>query len=196
MLKAELKRKLILEQTEALLIREGGAGLSMRKVAEACGMSLGNLQYHYATREALLEALLASFIANYVALVQAQSFQPTGDLLRDLAHILRTGLELLDKSEASRVFKELWAAAQQSDSLAAELTKYYRDLARFYETTLQSLDPTADERKINRAVSVLMPLLEGYCVTRSALPHDKDELAEIWASATSAMLDSRDKPCT
>lgn len=191
MSKAELKRQHILEQTEALLVSEGGAGLSMRKVAEACGMSLGNLQYHYATREALLEALLASFIANYVTLVHAQTFEPTGDVHRDLAHILGTGLELLDKGHASRVFKELWAAAQQSDSLAAELAKHYRELARFYATTLRSLEPAAGERQIDRAVSVLMPLLEGYCVTRNALPHGRDELAEIWALAVSATLDAR-----
>jgi AcrR family transcriptional regulator len=188
MSKAELKRQFILKQTEALLVREGGAGLSMRKVADACGMSLGNLQYHYATREALLEALLASFIANYVALVRDRPFQPTGDLQRDLSDILSSGLELLDKTEASRIFKELWAAAQQSDSLAAEMMRYYRDLAGFYAQTLRSLDQTASEDRISRAVSVLMPLLEGYCVTRSALPQDRDELAEIWATAISATL--------
>ncbi|MCO6409035.1 MULTISPECIES: TetR/AcrR family transcriptional regulator [Hoeflea] len=190
MSKAELKRQFILKQTEALLVREGGAGLSMRKVADACGMSLGNLQYHYATREALLEALLASFIANYVTLVRDRSFQPTGDLQKDLSAILSSGLELLDKTEASRVFKELWAAAQQSDSLAAEMTAYYRELARFYAQTLRSLDQTAGDDNINRAVSVLMPLFEGYCVTRSALPQDRRELAEIWARAISATLDA------
>jgi AcrR family transcriptional regulator len=190
MSKAELKRQFILQQTEALLIREGGAALSMRKVADACAMSLGNLQYHYATREALLEALLASFIANYVALVRDRPFQPTGDLQRDLSGILSSGLELLDKTEASRVFKELWAAAQQSDSLAAEMTAYYRELVRFYAQTLRSLDQTAGDENIDRAVSVLMPLIEGYCVTRSALPHDRRELAEIWARAISATLDA------
>lgn len=190
MSKAELKRQFILKQTEALLVREGGAGLSMRKVADACGMSLGNLQYHYATREALLEALLASFIANYVALVRDRSFQPTGDLKRDLSDILSSGLELLDKTEASRIFKELWAAAQQSDSLAAEMTAYYGELARFYAQTLRSLDAAAGDDNINRAVSVLMPLFEGYCVTRSALPQDRRELAEIWARAISATLDA------
>jgi AcrR family transcriptional regulator len=190
MSKAELKRQFILQQTEALLIREGGAALSMRKVADACAMSLGNLQYHYATREALLEALLASFIANYVALVRDRPFQPTGDLQRDLSGILSSGLELLDRTEASRVFKELWAAAQQSDSLAAEMTVYYRELVRFYAQTLRSLDQTAGDENIDRAVSVLMPLIEGYCVTRSALPHDRRELAEIWARAISATLDA------
>ena len=192
MSKAEQKRQFILEQTEALLIREGGAGLSMRKVADACGMSLGNLQYHYATREALLEALLASFIANYVMLVEARPFRPTGDFHRDLSGVLKSGLELLDKTDASRVFKELWAAAQQSDSLAAALTGYYRDLARFYAESLRSLDPAADGDSINRAVSVLMPLLEGYCVTRSALPQKRDELAETWAFAIGATLRAGD----
>lgn len=190
MSKAELKRQFILEKTEALLIREGGAGLSMRKVADACGMSLGNLQYHYATREALLEALLASFIANYVALVQDRPFQPSGDLRRDLSGLVSSGLELLDSTDASRVFKELWAAAQQSDSLAREMTRYYRELAGFYAQTLRSLDAAADEDRINRAVSVLMPLFEGYCVTRSALPHDRNELAEIWATAIHATLNA------
>ena len=62
---AQTRRMQILDVTENVLVDAGGAGLTMRKIAASSGISLGNLQYHFATREDLMLALLMRFLAPY-----------------------------------------------------------------------------------------------------------------------------------
>lgn len=45
----------------------------MRKVAEAAGMRLSNVQYYFKTKELLLAALLAGFLVEYADSMQLLS---------------------------------------------------------------------------------------------------------------------------
>ncbi|MCA8893865.1 MAG: TetR family transcriptional regulator, partial [Amphiplicatus sp.] len=53
----QLRVEQILETARTILVRDGHAGLSMRKVAQESGIALGHLQHFFATREALLNGL-------------------------------------------------------------------------------------------------------------------------------------------
>lgn len=57
-------RELILRTALHILIEEGYRAMSMRRIASACGMRLGNLTYHYPTREDLVRELLNAVISN------------------------------------------------------------------------------------------------------------------------------------
>jgi AcrR family transcriptional regulator len=48
-----------------ILKESGDQGLTMRKVAEAAGMRLSNVQYYFKTKELLLGALLEGFLLAY-----------------------------------------------------------------------------------------------------------------------------------
>ncbi len=56
--KGEAARERILDAARRLLIEEGYDALILRTLASRAGMKLGNLQYYFPTREALLEAVL------------------------------------------------------------------------------------------------------------------------------------------
>jgi len=53
--KGETKLTDILKLTENILVRDGYAGLSMRKVAREMGITAGNLQYYFATKDELID---------------------------------------------------------------------------------------------------------------------------------------------
>src|SRR5438874_13822330 len=55
----------ILQAARGLLASEGYAGLSMRRVAQAAGMTLSNVQHYYASKDALLEALLLTIMDEF-----------------------------------------------------------------------------------------------------------------------------------
>jgi AcrR family transcriptional regulator len=57
----------ILQVARGLLASKGYAGLSMRSVASAAGMSLSNVQHYYASKEQLLEALLLTTMDEFQA---------------------------------------------------------------------------------------------------------------------------------
>ncbi|MFY0682558.1 MAG: TetR/AcrR family transcriptional regulator [Thalassovita sp.] len=191
MSKSLSKKELILESTQSLLVEAGGAALTMRKVAEHAGISLGNLQYHFATRDLLLEALLARFVDGYVQDLNLQHIQSSGDLQQDLEALLGAILQASDFDEGGALFKELWAAAQTSAGMAKVLTSYYQRLGQIYAQTLRQLVPAAQsDAQIQNAVAVLMPLFEGYCVTQSAMSMPRPQLAQIWTTAVVAALNA------
>jgi AcrR family transcriptional regulator len=68
-------KRSILTAGRTLLIRDGAGGFSMRKVAIAAGISLGNLQYHYKTKDDLLEGMLDWFLIEYTR--ELELLEPT-----------------------------------------------------------------------------------------------------------------------
>ena len=183
------RKTAILDATEALLLDLGGAGLTMRKVSERAGISLGNLQYHYATRDHLLEALLHRFLGQYEDGLQNTEFDLCGYLAEDLHRLFLSILSNPEFAGCAAVFKEVWAAANQNPELQTVLVAYYRRLGRFYGEVLGTVaGPEAAPDRIELAVSILLPLLEGYCVTKAALGRPVSRVAEDWAAVVATVL--------
>jgi len=63
-----------------ILKESGDQGLTMRKVAEAAGMSLSNVQYYFKTKELLLGALLEGYLLEYATSMQLLSLAEQDDL--------------------------------------------------------------------------------------------------------------------
>ena len=56
----------ILHAAEGILIDEGYQSLSIRRIASRCGITPGNLQYYFPSKNILLEALLNKIIQGYL----------------------------------------------------------------------------------------------------------------------------------
>jgi AcrR family transcriptional regulator len=104
-------RELILRTALHILIEEGYRAMSMRRVAAACGMKLGNLTYHYHTREDLVRELLTAVISSYRgefdAIVRAPDVPPE----QRLARLCGLILDDIGTKKTTRLFPELWALA-------------------------------------------------------------------------------------
>ena len=70
--KGHATREQILHAALVILIKEGYTALSMRRVAAACDMKLGNLTYHFRTREDLVRELLDAGLAHEDVLTVAE----------------------------------------------------------------------------------------------------------------------------
>ena len=119
----------IFAATRALLVELGGQGLTMRKVADRTGISLGNLQYHYSNREVLLQALLNSFLAEYEAGMAEIGARPSGDLEGDLKKLLLAIFSDPGIEACGVIFKELWAEAQHHPEMKEAMAAYYKRLS-------------------------------------------------------------------
>lgn len=186
---AQNRRDLILDVTETLLVEIGNGELTMRKIAVAADISLGNLQYHFATREALLLALLARFLEPYEARIQNTPRDLPEDMLGALTKLFEEALCLPNLDRCATIYKEIWAASSHSPEMQDALKTYYGRLLEFYRTVLtQVAPPDTMPAKINRAAAALLPLLEGYCVTKDAVDGPIAEIAQDWAKMTTALM--------
>lgn len=122
-------RELILRTALHILIEEGYRAMSMRRIAAACGMRLGNLTYHYPTREDLVQELLNAVISSYELEFGAIVHAP--DLLPEvrLARLCSLIIEDVGSKKTTRLFPELWALANHDPFVYDRVHELY-DRAR------------------------------------------------------------------
>lgn len=186
--KTEARRQSVLDAAQSLLVEAGGAALTMRKVSDRAGISLGNLQYHFPKREDLLTALLLRFLSRYEQELESLDLVPSGNLQNDLEAIFLRILQSPDFGVACTFFMEIWAASNQSRELQRELVAYYHRLTVVYRRILVALTDGEAASGINQAISVVLPMIEGHCVTRPAQVVADEDLAKDWARMFAAYL--------
>lgn len=168
-----------------LLRAKGSAGLTMRGVATATGLSLSNVQYHFKTRAALLDGvtehhLRACSQALEHAVRDAGEVSLRTILLASLcdARVLATG----------PAFRELFALARTEPKVHAQLTRYYAaSLERF--TAFLSTISTASEATRTEVATILMTSIEGAYLLLDATPVTARALAERLEEVASRMLE-------
>ncbi|MDE2562129.1 MAG: TetR/AcrR family transcriptional regulator [Sphingomonadales bacterium] len=99
----------ILRAALGILIEEGYRPMSMRRIAAACGMKLGNLTYYFPTREDLVRELLDAVIRSYEIEFDAIVHDPGLSPERRLGEICALILEDIRTKKTTRLFPELWA---------------------------------------------------------------------------------------
>ena len=188
-MRSETKKKTILAATQELLVEQGGPQLTMRKVAERAGISLGNLQYHFSKREVLLQALLGEFLSEYETSMAQLAARPSGNLQRDLEKLFITVFSHPDIEACGFVFKELWAEAQHDNEMKLAMTAYYERLNSFYVLLLSELSGVSPHSPgMKQAVAMVVPLMEGYCITGNVSHYSDKYLAKSWARIIGAVL--------
>ncbi len=122
-------RELILRKALHILIEEGYPAMSMRRIAAASGLRLGNLTYHYPTREdlvrELLNAVISSYEVEFAAIVQAPGVPPE----ERLAQVCGLIIDDIGSKKTTRLFPELWALANH-DAFVYERVHELYDRAR------------------------------------------------------------------
>ncbi len=115
----------ILDAARAVLQEEGYAGITMRKIARQAGISTGNLNYYYRTKEDLLQDLLEYVINTYL-----QEFDRLREVAgenpeRQLRSVLEFWISDLGTPETTAFFPEFWALSNHSPDIAVLVDELY-----------------------------------------------------------------------
>ena len=126
----------LVEAAAGLLAQHGEAGFNLRDVANAVGIKLASLQYHFPTKADLVSAILQRTLETYLEEIEADLAALGGDPETQLEAAFRT-LSRLDELDDVEVRLEihLWSMAQNDPSVHAALQSYHR----FYIGKLTSL---------------------------------------------------------
>lgn len=181
-----MKREQILQAARRILTTEGSAGFSLRKVAQFAGMSLGNLQYHYPTRRAVLDGLLAADVEQYRRVFDSmQTSTEKGPVL--LHRFLLDALHDASRRDELAVFRALFAFNEPE--INASLERYYLDLYELLEQGLARLsDRPVKSPGVRKSAALLFPYLEGYETTFGYLTLDAAEIAALLAESVWSVL--------
>ncbi|MEM9541680.1 MAG: TetR/AcrR family transcriptional regulator [Cyanobacteria bacterium P01_E01_bin.42] len=169
----------IIQAAIALLKVHGIEGLTMRKVATQAEMSLGNLQYHFKDKTALMAGLAEHYFGECESLLDDYQHTPidgtTEEKLRNLIFFLLDHVDCM--SDMCRIFREIWALSTRDEDINIQLIDYYK-------VTMQKLSKllilvSGCEKAANDMASLLMPYIEGYSIVFPALPQSKHDTMQI-----------------
>ncbi len=157
----------ILHAARSLLATDGYAGLSMRRVAAAVGMSLSNVQHYYQSKDALLEAVLLYTMDVFQSKMDGISAaKPGASRIEQFLSTCDMFMEELTDPVTHAIFFELWALASRN-AFASRLmdTMLARERKAIFKL-IRGLNPAiSDEQYMQRAV-LIVAQVEGLMLFR------------------------------
>ncbi len=171
-MKKNSKPEQVLDVAFELLKSSGDHGVTMRQVASTAGMSLSNVQYYYKTKDELLKALADRYfnacLEELRAIKPANSHETLDADLEDfLALVLQHGIEV---TEMCCIFREYWAISTRNEEISNHINDYYKEMVTILSDMFRPV--AKSEAGLAKAVSVIVPYVEGYSITARAMPND------------------------
>lgn len=178
-------REQIIATAEILLSSHGYHGLSTRKVAEACGISVGNLTYHFPNKIQLVQALVASVCSRYES--QRPSIHPKADqpARQYLQRLIGWMIDDAAADHTRSLFLELWILAKHHDFGAAALEQLYATVTQWITDSLAMYFPRASRLRCQQAAYFILTISEGSVVT---FPPSKSSKSSKSSAVTSNQL--------
>ncbi len=175
-----------------LLIEVGYQGLSMRGIADRCGMSLSNVQYYFSSKEELIEQIAERYFGECGSILvdhfKVHGPVKTNEALKELvALFLDHGQEMNDMC---RVFRELWAIASRNETVSELLNGHYARLGVILAQNIQY--PNATSEQIDQMVYMLLVMSEGYSVVGHSQMVKHEKTLALYTDSLEGLLNSRD----
>lgn len=183
------KVDLILKAALDVLIDEGAGAFSLRRIAARCGMTVGNLSYHFPRKEMLVQLMLEELLDGYDMLLDSTVRQP--DLLPQerLAKIVTLCLDDITTKRTTHLFTELWALANHDAVIADRVASFYRKVHENIGDFVGKLNPALSSEEVRLIALYISASMEG---TTPFLGYGKswqDKMPAIRNIAVKALVD-------
>lgn len=190
-------RDQIIASAERLLRVDGYHMLSTRRVADACGISVGNLTYHFPNKTLLIEAVITAVCHRYQS--QRPSIVPS-DVKTPRQYLNEVSAWMLKDAvtpDTSALFLELWVLAKHHNFAAEALEQLYETVTRWITDSLESYFPKSTLLQRQRAAYFLLALSEGSVAVFSRpqqRPLGPDDLVELAVDGALSSLQQGNSP--
>lgn len=162
--KGQATREQILHAALVILVKEGYLSLSMRRVAAACDMKLGNLTYHFPTREDLVRELLDAVIRAY-EIEFAELVHMPGVLPEErLAQICGLILDDITTEKTTRLFPELWVLANHDSFVFDRVQELYARARAPLCDIIREMRPDLDKESVEALAMFISASMEGMTI--------------------------------
>jgi AcrR family transcriptional regulator len=154
--KGRERRRQILDAARQRVIDVGIDGLVLREIAEDMGITHGNLQYYFQTKDDLLKAIFDEEVEKYTG---GMKLAIDASAPKDrLSAIVDSSLDLL-KSEDTRLWRAMFAVADRNRDFADILKRENEHYETAVAEELKSIEPSltpARRRLIARMIRLMM----------------------------------------
>ncbi len=167
----------IVQAAKAVLIQHGSGGFSVRKVAAEAGIALGNVQYHYKTKNDLLNGLLSWYLAEYRhALLQAMDEAECGK--KGLYSFIQMVLDEETGSDEVRLSQAIVSCAEEETFARAILAFYDEFYVLLADFLGRITGNPVDSVCVQIGASLLLTVINGYGVVSYQLGFNTEVMAD------------------
>ena len=154
------KRSQIFQAGKEMLIDDGAALLTMRRLAEKLQMSLGNLQYYFPTRDELFQALIEHLCIDYQERMgdHLDKRRDPTERLTALADFMVSDFRTV---EGSIVFWELWALSAHNKPIADAVNHLHELERQAIEQLIRAIAPKLSRSEIQGRAIAIASMFEG-----------------------------------
>jgi AcrR family transcriptional regulator len=180
-------RSALLDAALELLVEDGYANLTTRRIAARAGVSQGAQQHYFRSKS---ELVLES-VRHAIAQIAADGLHRTELLAAGGTPRQEAMLDEMWAVHQSPAFKatlELWAAARSDAELRRSLRGLERSIAEMIrQSTRVTLAEDADNPEMRELVNVLLATIRGIAMLAPVVP--RTELERRWAAAKPSLLE-------
>lgn len=134
----------ILEAALDILINEGSHELTLRRIATACDLRIGNVTYHFTTKNDLIRAVLDVVSAAYSEALHSLKFDAETPAELRLEQLISFILKDIQTKTTTNLFTELWALANHDPFVAECINDIYRRGRELFMDLIREINPELD----------------------------------------------------
>ncbi len=173
---------------EKLLIDKGYHNFSMRKVALAAGLTLGNLQYYFPNKDALIRAMLEHCIERYLHRFEQVRMNAGEDPEAQFKAIITLVFKDLNRKSTTRFFPEVWALSNHYDHAVEFMDAMYDRYRLVLIEVMALINPQLSASQLQRLAIFISSSIEGHTMFIGYRKPWKNETEQIINMAIPSFL--------
>lgn len=151
----------ILKAALSVLIDEGAAAFTIRRIAARADMKVGNVSYHFPRKEMLIQVLLDELIESYGRLLEERVRRPGLSAEERLRLVIILCLDDIRTKRTTHLFTELWALANHDDFVAERVQIFYRRVHDVIGEYVAQLNPALTPDEVHTLALYISASMEG-----------------------------------
>ena len=178
----------ILLAAEKLLIDEGYHNFSLRKVAASAGLTLGNLQYYFPSKDALIKAMLDNCIERYLELFEQIRSSAGTDPQEQFIALITGIIRDLNNKSTTVFFPEVWSLSNHDDHATEFMDAMYGRYRDVLIEVMALINPALSPDQLRRLAIFISASMEGHTIFIGHQKPWKKETENMISIATQSFL--------
>ena len=180
------RRRQIIDMSKQVLMSAGYNGLVLRDIAERIGITHGNLQYYFPTKNDLLMAIFDEEILSYTKSMK-EAVSATSSKKGRLYAIIDSGIKEMGRPEVA-LWRMMMSLSDHSPEMASILKKENDQYDRELVKELEFISPNLSVKRRQHIAWIIQTILDGYGIKLAYENVDSPEMQALASEIKVALM--------
>lgn len=154
----------ILRAAIQVLIDEGSTAFTLKRIAEECGLQIGNVTRHFPRKEMLVQLLVHEILSLSDELLKRRVYEPRLSPETALALVITGSMEGAKAKGTTHLVTELWAMSNHNEFVADRMQSLYDYTHKLIGSFVKQINSSLDEEEVEVVSIFINAAIEGTTV--------------------------------